>query len=513
MNVYNTITKSLCPECKKVLQAEVYEQDGKIWMNKTCPQHGEFTDLYWGDNTTFFKFLDYLVTDKGFPKPITHTKEGCPWDCGVCDKHPSGTCLVIVDVTNRCNMNCPICFANSNSAGYVYEPTFKQIKEMLIKAKEVNPAPLTTVQFSGGEPTLREDLPELISLAKNLGYTSVYINTNGIRLSKSVDYCKKLIDAGLERIYLQFDGVTPQPYMITRGFNALPIKLKAVENMRKAGLRSTGAGDKAFFLVVTVAKGVNDYQLGDIIRYCAENKDLVKVVNFQQISFMGRIPMEELKQKRITTPDCFYLVEEQTGGEIRAEDYFPYAHISRFLHFYFAWKNKGVRYKNPSCHPHCGSHALIYVDGNHLIPYNKFLDIAGLTKFFEEQAQLLDKGVSKLKISYNFITHISKFIHKEYLPSDLSMSTLLNCVKEIVLKGDSKSLNRLNENTITVSNMHFMDLYNFDLERVKRCIVHYVTPDGRLIPFCTYNNFYREKIEKMFAQTVETVSVGSNGHH
>ncbi len=502
-------TRSLCPTCRKMLEAHVYEENGKIWMKKHCPDHGETLDIYWADIESFKRFEYYKVTDKGFEKPHNQKSKGCPFDCGICSEHHSGTYMLIMDVTNRCNLNCPICFAKVHEGGYVFEPTLDEIRFMLENAKKVNPAPITTIQFSGGEPTVREDLPEIISLAREIGYTAIYVNTNGLKLAKSVDYCKKLIDSGMTKVYLQFDGTTPEPYLKTRGFDILPVKMKAIENMRKAGFKSKEIADNCFFLVVTVAKGVNDHQLGDIVRFCADNKDVIKTVNFQQVSFMGRMNLEfnDLVEQRITTPDGFRLLEEQTDGAITADDFLPYSFTSKFLHFYNAWKMNMKRFKNVSCHPHCGSHCLTYVDNGKLIPYNRFLDLAGIVDFLDQQATLLDKGTSKLKISYNFVTNIAKFVKTKNLPSDLNVNTFVNLIKDIVTTGERKTVDKLNQNTITVSNMHFMDLYNMDVERTSRCIIHYTVPDGRLIPFCTYNNLYRQDVEKQFGRPVKASDI------
>jgi len=502
-------TGSMCPTCRKMLEAHVYEENDKIWMKKHCPEHGETLDIYWSDPKSFKRFNYYRVTDKGFETPHNDKINGCPLDCGICKEHHSGTYMLIMDITNRCNLRCPVCFAKVNEGGHVFEPTMDEIRFMLENAKKVNPAPLTTIQFSGGEPTVREDLPEILALAKEVGYTAIYINTNGIKLAKSVDYCKKLIDSGLTKVYLQFDGTTPDVYLKTRGFDILPIKMKAIENMRQAGFKSKEIADNCFFLVVTVAKGVNDHQLGDIVRFCADNKDVIKTVNFQQVSFMGRMDLEfkDLVEQRITTPDGFRLLEEQTDGAITADDFLPYAFTSKFLHFYNSWKMQMKRFKNVSCHPHCGSHCLTYVDNGKLIPYTRFLDMAGIVDFLDQQATLLDKGTSKLKISYNFVTNIAKFVKTKNLPSDLNVNTFVNLIKEIVTTGERKTVDRLNQNTITVSNMHFMDLYNLDVERTSRCVIHYAVPDGRLIPFCTYNNLYRQDIEKQFGRPVTSSEV------
>jgi len=172
-------------------------------------------------------------------------------------EHKSHTALAIIDVTNRCNLTCPVCFANAAAAGYVYEPTQEQVVGMLENLRSTKPIPATALQFSGGEPTIRQDLFDLIRKAKELGFRHVEVNTNGLRISQNVEYAKGLKDAGVNTIYLQFDGLTSDVYKFIRGLDLLDIKMKAIENLRQAGFESV-------VLVVTLVKGVNDSQLATL---------------------------------------------------------------------------------------------------------------------------------------------------------------------------------------------------------------------------------------------------------
>jgi len=163
-------TKSICPECKKVLDATISEKDGKVYIKKECPEHGSFRELYWSDYEQYqrAKGLEYIGT--GMRNPRTSVKNGCPYDCGICPQHKSHTALAIIDVTNRCNLRCPVCFATAGTTGYVYEPTKEEIRGMLINLRRNEPVPATALQFSGGEPTIRRDLFELVKMAKELGF-------------------------------------------------------------------------------------------------------------------------------------------------------------------------------------------------------------------------------------------------------------------------------------------------------------------------------------------------------
>jgi 7,8-dihydro-6-hydroxymethylpterin dimethyltransferase len=172
----------------------------------------------------------------GMENPRTQKKLGCPNDCGICPEHHSHTALAIIDITNRCNLKCPVCFANANYAGYVYEPTMEQVIGMLENLRATKPVPAQALQFSGGEPTIRKELPDMVRKAKELGFNHVEVNTNGLRLSQDVEFAKELKEAGVSTIYLQFDGLTSDVYKYIRGVDLLDIKMKAIENLRLARL-------------------------------------------------------------------------------------------------------------------------------------------------------------------------------------------------------------------------------------------------------------------------------------
>ena len=166
-------TESLCPDCLRVVPATIYEEGGKVYMSKECPDHGEFSDLYWGDYGQYLRALEYEHFGKKLDNPRTKKKKGCPYDCGICTEHESSTILGIIDITNRCNLRCPICFAHAGAAGYLYEPTREQIRGMMENLLSNSPIWTPALQFSGGEPTVREDLPELVEMALDMGFVHV----------------------------------------------------------------------------------------------------------------------------------------------------------------------------------------------------------------------------------------------------------------------------------------------------------------------------------------------------
>lgn len=259
-------TKSLCPECLAVIDARVLEDGGRVKMVKTCSQHGTFEDTYWSDYEQYARFEKYEALGDGLSNPRTKKTKGCPYDCGICPEHKSQTVLAIIDITNRCNLRCPICFANAASAGYVYEPTYDQIVEMMKNLRQNRPMAPVALQFSGGEPTIREDLPKLVEKAKELGFDHVEVNTNGLRLSQSADYIKELMQKGADTFYLQFDGLTDDVYMKTRGVPLLDQMARVVPPRSSSKRRITsGTSDtipppNIWFLTLTSAKLLTSFK-------------------------------------------------------------------------------------------------------------------------------------------------------------------------------------------------------------------------------------------------------------
>jgi uncharacterized radical SAM superfamily Fe-S cluster-containing enzyme len=474
----NTIkdTKSICPECLKVLDATIFEDEGKVYIKKDCPEHGFFQELYWSDYDQYVRAEKLRCDGEGLNNPRTKTVNGCPYDCGICPEHKSHTALAIIDVTNRCNLTCPICFANAAAAGYVYEPTKEEVTGMLENLRANNPVPATALQFSGGEPTIRNDLVDLVRKAKEVGFRHVEVNTNGLRLSQSVDYCKELKAAGVSTVYLQFDGLTPDVYKFIRGVDLLETKMKAIENCRQGGLHS-------LVLVVTLVKGINDNQLGDIINFAAQNFDVIRCINVQPVSLCGRLPQKERDRMRITIPDFMRLVEEQTEGKVKVSDFYPVPTVVPVSKAVGALKDK--RYVEFTAHPHCGMATYLFVENGKIIPITRYANVnkfVGTMKKVYEDASKGSKNKAKLRL-LGAARHVKFSFLRKYL-------------LRVLTEGNYESLGDLQRKAILLSSMHFMDPYNFDLERVQRCVIHYAVPDGRIIPFCTMNSIHRAEVER-----------------
>ncbi|MEA1985406.1 MAG: radical SAM protein [Euryarchaeota archaeon] len=493
-------TKSLCPVCQAVITAVVFEEDGKVMMEKTCDDHGTFKEVYWSDVQMYNKFDGFAHDGTGFSNPMTLERSGCPFDCGICPSHKTSTLLANIDVTNRCNLNCPVCFANAKKSGYILEPDIEKIRDMMLMLRNERPTPCYAIQLTGGEPTVRDDLPQIVRMAREMGFVHVQVATNGVRLSKSIEYCRELSRAGLHTVYLSFDGVTEEPYHKTYNFNALPIKKRAIENCRQAGLRSV-------VLVPTLAKGVNDHQVGDIVRFAADKLDVVKGINFQPISFAGRIDQKKRETSRVTIPDLMKLMEEQTNGEIPTDAWYPVSFvvpISRFV--------ERIHKKNLpefTVHPHCGTGTYVYIENDRIIPITEFIDVEGFMEFIEEATSQLDVNSRNLKVIANVVHKLPSFVDTQKGPKSVNVTKLLiNLLKN----GTEEVTKEFHRNTLFLGAMHFQDLYNIDLERVQRCGIHYATPDGRVIPFCTYNTLYRADIEAKYSRPYKEEIPVSNSY-
>jgi uncharacterized radical SAM superfamily Fe-S cluster-containing enzyme len=476
-------TKSICPECLKVLDAVVFEDNNIVYIKKECPEHGFFQDIYWSNYELYERVKKFDYAGFGLENPRTTTKNGCPYDCGICPQHKSHTVLAIIDVTNRCNLRCPVCFATAGTTGYVYEPTLDEIRGMLINLRSNRPVPVDALQISGGEPTIRKDLPEIIRMAKDLDFKHVEVNTNGLRMASDVDFCRSLEEAGVSTIYLQFDGVTPDVYKFTRGVDLVNVKKRVIENCRKVGIDSV-------VLVCTLIKGVNDHQVGDIIRFAIENFDVVRCVNFQPVSLCGRIPMQERMSMRITIPDWMRLVEEQTNGQIRMADFYPVPTVVPVSRAVGAIKNK--HYVEFTAHPHCGMATYVLVENGHIAPITEYVNV---DKFIESMRKVYEEAEKGRKIKAK--------MHLIGALRHIKFSALRKYVWPVLKTGSYKALGDLHRRMLMISAMHFMDPYNFDLERVQRCVIHYAIPDGRIIPFCTMNSVHRSLIEKTLGVPVE----------
>lgn len=489
---YMRTTESICPICQKRIKADIKEVENQIIMEKQCEEHGFFSEILSIDAEYYRRLeqLDHFVENSVARRKIKD--RGCPYDCGLCPDHLTPSIFVNIDITNRCNMNCPICFASAGSTKRLYEPSFEDLVKMLQKMTSIKPNPPFAVQFSGGEPTIRDDLPQLIKAAKDMGIPQIQVATNGKRFAKDKDYLKKVIDAGINTYYLQFDGLCPSSYEKYRGYDTFPEKKIVIENLRNFG-------ETSVVLVPTVSKTVNDDELGDIIYFARDNFEVIRGINFQPLSFSGRASKEEVKKYRITITDLVTLIEDQTNGEIGKEDFYPIPFVvpvSRFVE-----SLRGIKMPHFTTHPQCGVATYVFVQDGKLIPITRFMDVEGFFEYLNEREEKIRCGgkiTKSIEISRT-LKNLGSFIEKEKMPRDLN---LLDIAKGIFSSGGKEYLAKLHRKSIFIGTMHFMDPFNFDLSRVKRCAIHYALPDGSFIPFCTYNSIHRKDIEKQLTTPI-----------
>jgi 7,8-dihydro-6-hydroxymethylpterin dimethyltransferase len=500
----NNITKglpktveSICPECGKVIQARMFAEGGKVFMEKTCDEHGYVKDVYWSDVDLYLKAERWEFGDGvGLLNPNT-INEQCPTDCGICDRHASHTALGNIDLTNRCNLTCPICFANANVTGRVYEPTKEQVMEMLQLYRREQPVAGRLVQFSGGEPTVHPDFLEILRGARNIGFSHIQVASNGIKFA-DVDFTKRAAEAGLHTIYLQFDGLSDDVYVKTRGRKLLDIKMKAVEAVRKAGIK--------IVYVPTIAGGINEDQIGKILQFALDNIDVSSGISYQPVAITGRISREERERLRFTLPDLARCLEEQTGI-IRKDDWYPLSFVSPISKMISAVR--GAETVHISCHPHCslGTYLFIEHSTRRPIPITRFVNVEGMFEELNRQAAKTSASRFKRFAQMNAFYQVQKHYNAEQAPDGLGFVKFLQTLDGFFDKeaGRGSKDGTYTNKTLLVAGMHFMDGYNYELERVRRCVIHYSTPAGRIIPFCAYNGgpAHRTAIEGQFSVPID----------
>ncbi|MBD3188656.1 radical SAM protein [Candidatus Bathyarchaeota archaeon] len=527
-------TQSVCPECLKQIDAYIIVDDleGKdaVLMRKVCDDHGFFEDIISRNVSEYLKnqeyYHDYMPIEN--KNNMKDSGMGCPHNCGMCAEHKSSPCIALIDVTNRCNLACPICFANANNKGYIVEPSIEELRQIFQHFRDIKPTPPVMLQLSGGEPTVREDLPEIIRMGKEMGFVEIMLTTNGVKLAarNGVEYIKELVDAGMDAIYLSFDSADdPEVLKKTRGVDLLKLKHRVIENCRKADFGGVA-------LVPVIAKGVNDHQVGPILDFAARNRDVIMGIIFQPVSLCGRIDNEQIRELRYTTSDLSEAIGQATGDDNMY--IYPIPATSNMTKL-MGWYDFAPQFTMAS-HPDCGfATVMIANEENGKMNWHRIEDWFEVDQLFEwvekvwamvekrEWPNLTEKFIGPLAKLFgnkigDFINQASDFAYRKAIKAYF-MAGAMQCLKgmdgpikqfiPLMLSPKLETAGAFFEtgNNLMISSMHFQDVYNFDTERVSRCLVHYgvIDPDDPSkvlqVPFCAMNSIHRENIEKKLCKT------------
>ena len=487
--------ETLCPECGRNVLGRVFDWRGNVLMEKTCPEHGYVKDRIYTGTALYLKMQKWSFREgAGLENPHVKDATHCPNGCGLCNMHQSHTLLGQIDLTNRCNLSCPICFANANIQGYVCEPTYDEVVGLLEQLRAYRPVPASAVQFTGGEPTIHKDFLAVVRKAKELGFSHVQAASNGIQFAKR-EFTLAAADAGLHTVYLQFDGTDDAIYEYTRGRKLFETKLRALENIHEAGMKVC--------LVPTIVRGVNNDQVGKILQFAIDNIHVVSAIAYQPVSFTGRIDLAQREAQRYTMGDLA-LDLAATGKLDPQRDFYPLSVVAPLSRLLAAIT--GDPKITATSHPTCSSGAYFVVDKHrNAVPITRFLNAEGLFQDMEALAGQIETSrfaaALKLKAPYLFAKH---FKAKE-APEGMNVQSFMHALKGLTDKKTGRGkAGETTYRTLMAAGMHFQDRYNFDVERVKRCVIHYSTPEG-MFPFCAYNcgPVHREWVDRKHAQPLQ----------
>jgi hypothetical protein len=446
--IFYELTNSICSACLKKIEAKIIFQNDNVYMLKHCLEHGKQKVLISTDIEYYKKSRDFLKPGdmpKKFGMPV---KYGCPYDCGLCSDHEQHSCVTVIELTDRCNLSCPTCYAES-SPEYGRHRTLEEINQMLdiVVASEGSP---DVVQLSGGEPTLHPDFFAIMDLAKKKPIRHLMLNTNGIRIAKSKDFAQRLAKYMPQfEVYLQFDSFKEEALKSLRGEDLRDVRQKALEYLNEFNISTT--------LVVTLQKGLNDDEIGKIIDF-AIKQPCVRGVTFQPTQIAGRLENFDPAQDRITLGEVRQKILSQTTL-FSSEDIIPVP-----------------------CHPDAIAMGYALKVGGETLP---------LTRYFNPEDLL---STSRNTINFENLPEVREMLYKIFstgsTPGGASdnINSIMCCLPEI----ETKHLGYNNLFRIII--MQFYDKYNFDVRGVKKSCVHIIHKDGRIIPFDTMNIFYRNPL-------------------
>jgi len=537
-------TDSLCPKCvpeirqqildghlphevlmnEKVgeIKATIIERDGKILMVKECPTHGRFEDVMSID-TEFSQHLEEVFPGRDI---AAHNDEKLHHHGSSTVKYGRGSVLTI-DLTNRCNMMCDPCFMDANQVGFVHELTWEEIKQMLDNAITIKPRRQMSVQFSGGEPTLSPYFLDAVRYARKVGYNSVQAATNGIEFAKSFEFAQQAVEAGMRYAYLQFDGIGNAANAHRAVGNLFDVKLKAIENLHKAGCEIVP--------VITIVNGINNEQVGRIIKFALDNPKTISFLSFQPVSFTGRdeaVTDDRRQAQRYTLSHLAHDVKNQTGLGEPARDWFPISFMGTFSDWadlmHSQDTNNDWGQLSCGCHPNCGTGMAIMIDKEtkESVPVTAFLHGDQLAK---DIAKVNDAARGKVLTGLGMALCLMKNYDPFQSPTHFKLMDLLKKFdknyhitgRDYGKVGPDRTIDDVMKrrtgdrwNFLFIAGMWFQDLFNYDFRRTEQCIIPYATQEGE-ISFCAYNTGvgWRNIIEKMHMTATLTKWYEEHGRH
>ncbi|WP_026732363.1 radical SAM protein [Fischerella sp. PCC 9605] len=453
--LFYALTNSVCSKCLVKVEAKIIFQDDRVYLVKHCPTHGREEVLIADDIEYYKKSLEFIKPGDMPLQFHTPIKYGCPYDCGLCPDHEQHSCLTLIEVTDRCNLSCPICYADSGAEEFSqvsHQPRHHRSLaeiERMIDAVVANEGEPQIVQLSGGEPTIHPEFFQIMDIAKSKPIKHLMINTNGVRIAKDKTFCDRLSQymPGIE-VYLQFDSFEAEALKELRGADLRSVREQAIAHLNEYNISTT--------LVVTLKKGLNDHEIGKIIEYALQQR-CVRGVTFQPIQAAGRLQGFDPKRDRYTLTEVRRSILQQSPY-FQPQDILPVP-----------------------CHPDCLAMAYVLKLNGKVIPLTGlinpevFVEIMPNSVLYEQNAELKH--------------HIFQLFSTSHSPSSAatSLKQLLCCLPMLsVPEGITYA------NIFRIMIVQFLDPFNFDVRSVKRSCIHIVHPDGRIIPFDTFNIFYRE---------------------
>lgn len=468
--------ESLCSECGSPSRAVIIERDGKVYQRVECSCHEPSENLIFSDAELYRKLDDWnrLI----FPESEFRAQPACACSNGAVDlKSTNEPSLAIIDITNRCNFRCPVCFAEAQE-GEHYMLDMATVRKML-QALLDRPNPCRTVQFSGGEPTIHPEFHTILRMTRDMGFTHIQVATNGSRFV-TPGYAKLCEEAGLHTIYLQFDGMSDEVFLKMRGQKLLDKKLAAVRAIEETNMR--------IVLVPTIISGVNVDQIGPIFRFALEHSRIVTGISIQPCAHVGRIQVDE-DAEPFNLAAMAREFGQQTGLTRFAQDWFPLSAISLISRA--VDRVRGGQSHPPMSDSHCSIGTFFYIDDNNQ-PHclNSFFDMESFFRGMGEMKPMSEQGLLERQVSkLRQFNKLSSCLDRSKAPEGFTFERLMNSFDSYEDKkaGRSDGWEKRGFNGIFVAGMHFMDSYSYNLRRLHRCIIQYVSTEGELIPFCSYN--------------------------